>query len=98
MKNTTHFALDKHTVVLCEANNIKYIAKKYTSKGGIIYFKDNTTEDGFGSLINELENFKKAELFVPENNLQELKHSVQNAQLTLKYHNTRYWKEIIFQF
>lgn len=104
-KKTNQFALDKHTVVLCETNNIKYIAKKYTSKGGIIYFKENTIEDGFGPIINELENFKKAELFVPENNLQavleflqELKHSVKNAQLTLKYYNKRYWKEIIFQF
>ena len=105
MKNTTQFALDKQTVVYRETGAIKYIAKKYTSEGGIIYFKENNNEDGFGSLINELDEFKKAELFVPENNLQavleflqELKHSVQNAQLTLKYYNTQHWKKITFQF
>jgi hypothetical protein len=105
MKNTTQFALDKQTVVYRETDSIKYIVKNYTSQGGIIYFKENNNEDGFGSLINELDKSKKAELFVPENNLQavleflqELKHSVKNARLTLKYHNTRYWKEIIFQF
>ena len=105
IKNKTQFALDKHTSVLGEAKHLKYIAKKYTSKGGIIYYKENTIEDGFGALIYELENLKKAELFVPENNLQavleflqELKHSVKNAQLTLKYYTKRYWKEIIFQF
>jgi uncharacterized protein YlbG (UPF0298 family) len=105
MKKTNQFALDKQTVVYRETDTIKYIAKRYTSEGGIIYYKENTIEDGFGALIYELENLKKAELFVPENNLQavleflqELKHSVKNAQLTLKYYNQRYWKEIIFQF
>ncbi|QXP70759.1 hypothetical protein H0I29_01290 [Polaribacter sp. R2A056_3_33] len=105
MKSTTQFALDKQTMVYKESDAIKYIAKKYTSNGSIIYFKENNNEDGFGSLINELDEFKKAELFVPENNLQavlefvqELQHSVQNAQLTLKYYTPQHWKKITFQF
>ncbi|UAM97256.1 hypothetical protein K8354_13130 [Polaribacter litorisediminis] len=105
MKNTTQFALDKQTVVYKETDSIKYIAKKYTSEGSIIYFKENNHEDGFASLINELDQFKNAELFVPENNLQavleflqELKHSVKNARLTLKYCNNQRWKKITFQF
>ena len=102
----TIFALDKQTGSdLGSARKLKYIAKDYTNDGSIIYFMENAKEDGFGDLIRELEHKKKAELIIPADNLQpvfeflgELKHSVENAKLTLTYKNKKSWKKICFQF
>lgn len=105
MKNTTQFVLDRQTTLLKKTANTKYIVQNYAKNGQIIYFQEETTEDGFRDIIHQLSQFKKAELIVPENNLQavleflqELKHSVENARLTLKFYTAQHWKKITFHF
>ena len=104
-KQVVQFALDKFTKTNCNSGHLKYIVKGYTRKGDILYFDEGDNEDGFGDFIKELEITKSAALFIPENSLQatleflnELKHSIENARLTLIFNNKRCWKKIVFTF
>lgn len=109
MKNkltgNTQFVLDKTTPKLKTRKNTKYMIKTYSKKGKIIFFEEENIEDGFNGIISQLTEYNKAELFVPVHNLKailefldELKHSVQNAQLTLKFYQQNSWHKVTFQF
>ncbi len=100
------YLMDKSLEVENIPNKEKYIAKSYKKNGGILYFDEDDPDDGFGAIINDLQNAEQVQLFTSKDKikatiefLNELKFSVENSVLTLVFKNDKnVWTETNYEF
>lgn len=100
------YLMDKSLEVENIPNKEKYIAKSYKKNGGILYFDEDDPDDGFGAIINDLQNAEQVQLFTSKDKmkatiefLNELKFSVEKAMLTLVFKNKEdEWTRVAYKF
>jgi len=92
MESENYYLMDRSIQPYNNKKQKKYIAKSYDNNGNIQYFDENEPEDGFNHIIKDLEQRKHTILYTSQKRmkatlefLNELKFSVKNTTLILKF-------------